>query len=97
MADGLGPTTPLRRARWLLGNATAGMHGGTDDATVFNWIYEAYTLLSEAIDGETWADNYTVWVNHQTARALERRGLIATDKQMDGWDLQLIDGKESGR
>lgn len=21
----------------------------------------------------------------------------ATDKQMDGWDLQLIDGKESGR
>jgi hypothetical protein len=33
-------------------------------------------------------------VNFQTALALERRGLVAIDKQMDGWDIALIDGSK---
>lgn len=47
---------------------------------------------AEVVSEETCSDSFGVWVNHQTALALERRGLVKIDKQMDGWDLQLIDG-----
>lgn len=49
---------------------------------------------AEVIGGETWADNYTVWVNVQTAKALERRGLIEIDRAGcgDGWEIALVDG-----
>lgn len=49
---------------------------------------------AEVTTGNTCCDSYTVWVNFQTALALERRGLVEIDKQMDGWDIALIDGSQ---
>jgi hypothetical protein len=51
---------------------------------------------AEVTTGNTCSDSYTVWVNFQTALALERRGLVKIDKQMDGWDLRLTDRSPDG-
>ena len=49
----IGPTMAeaVWRARWLLGNATAGFHGGTSVVVINNWVVEAYELLCEMLDG----------------------------------------------
>ena len=31
---------------------------------------------AQCVSGPTWADRYTVFVNHQTAEALRARGLV---------------------